>query len=130
MPRAGKQRERAGTECTPHRHTRARTHLSCGVRRARLLHDAHHRGAGPLCARAAPVFGLAFAPRREDGRPERVLERERGGRERCATRDVQLVGRGGEGEVGRERRGRGWGCAGEEEGGVCAGWGFADALEV
>jgi hypothetical protein len=110
--------------------TRARTHLSCGVRRAGLLDDAHHRGAGPLRARAAPVLGLALAPGREDRRPERVLEGERGGRERCAARDRELVGRGGEVEVGRERRGRGWGRAGEEEGGVCAGGGFADALEV
>lgn len=129
MSRAGRQRERAvwNARCTD---TQTRTHLSCGMRRARLLHNALHRGTGPLRARAAPVFGLAFAPRREDRRPERVLERERGGRERCAARDGQLVGRGAEVEVGRERRGRGWGRAGEEEGGVCAGWGFADAFEV
>ena len=71
----------------------AHTHLSCGARRSRFLHYACHRGAGPLRARTAPVFRLAFAPGGKDRGPERVLQRERGRRECCAARYRQLVRR-------------------------------------
>lgn len=66
----------------------AHTHLSRGARRKRFLHDACHRGARPPRARAVPVFRLAFATGREDGRPERVLEHEGDRGERCAARHV------------------------------------------
>ena len=91
-PAAGRQAGRGGGKtvdsvaCTC-------TYLSGGARRPRFLHDARHRGAGPSRTGVAPVFGLAFAPGREDGRPERVLEGERGWGERCAARDRQLVWR-------------------------------------
>lgn len=55
------------------------------MRHSRFLHYACHSGAGPLRARTAPVFRLAFAPGSKDRGPERVLEHERGGRERCAA---------------------------------------------
>ena len=64
---------------------RGYTHLSCGARRSRFLHDACHRGTSPPRAHTAPVFRLAFAAGREDGRPERVLESEGGRGERCAA---------------------------------------------
>lgn len=107
---------------------RAHTHLSFRARRSRLLHNACHRGAGPLRARTAPVLRLTLPPRCEDRRPERVFQHERGGRERRTTRDGQQIRRGW-GEVGWER-GHSWGRAGEEEGRVRAGGGLAHALEV
>ena len=101
-------------------------HLAGSARGLRLLHHARHRGAGPVRACARPILRLALAARGEDGRPERIFEREGRGGERCTARDGQLVGRG---EVRGERGGGCWRC-GEEDGRVRCGGGLANALEV
>lgn len=100
-------------------------HLAGRARGLRFLHDARHRGAGPVRAGARPVLGLALAAWGEDRRPERVFVEEGGEGLRCAAWDGQLVGRG---EV-RGERGRRW-RGGEEDGGVRCGGGLAHALEV